>query len=553
MELTLHRTRFACALTACALVLLALASCAPPDMSLFQESQDADQAASMSRYLVDVDDEPDTVDFHCTSLYYIVADNVFDRLVKTEKGADGESFIAPSLAESWDVSDDGRRYTFRLREGITFSNGSALTSSDVRYSFMRLLTHPNACNQDIVEGIMGAGELSRGESEALAGFDIIDDLTFTITLEQPFEAFLACLSMPGASIMDEQTTEAAGDRFGTDPDAMVGTGPFIFQQWDRGEGMLFRANESCWSGAPRCEGLDIRFEREAENVRMMFEKGELDILDLEDVPDYADYYIHGDIYQDNLREIRSVGISYISLNESIAPLDDVRVRKALQISLDRQTLFDVVYGGRGEMENGIIPHGLYGFNPDLAQIPFDQEQARALLREAGYPDGFDLDVSVRSSSALQGLTLMRLAAEMWGEVGVRASIHVMSEDEFMSLRKSGKLACYTASWIADYDDPDNFFFTFFGNDEKTDGRSLCYGDESVMGRVRAARAIIDSDASIREYRDLEERIVQDDAAWIPLFSRNRYYVMSDRVDGDPSIWNGLMTRNYRDVAVLDGS
>ena len=550
MGRVLHDGKGAIVLASCVVALLALCACAPSRSSLFQISQHNDWGIDTSGYLIDVENEPDTVDFQCTSLYYIVADNVFDRLVTTEKGADGETRIAPSLAESWVVSDDGTRYTFRLREGVTFSNGSALTASDVLYTFTRLLTHPNARNQDIVEGIKGAGELERGEADKLAGFDILDDLTFTITLEQPFEAFLACLSMSGASIMDEQTTEEVGDRFGTDPDAMVGTGPFIFKQWNHGEGMLFEANEACWAGAPRCAGIDIRFERDAENVQMMFEEGKLDILDLDEVPDYADYYIHGDIYQDKLLEVQRVGICYIALNESVPPLNDVRVRKALQLSLDRETLLDVVYGSRGEVENGIFPHGLYGYNADLAAIPFDQEQARTLLSEAGYPNGFDLDVSVRSSSTQQNMTLLRLAAEMWGEVGIRASIRVMSEDEFMSRRNNGELACYTATWTADYDDPDNFIYAFFGDDERTRSRSLCYGDKGVMARVRAARSITDPVERIREYQGLEKKIVQDDAAWIPLFSRNRQYVMSDRAVGNPAAWNGLMTRYYCNVAIL---
>ena len=175
---------------------------------------DAVQAASDEgpRILVAVEDEPDTVDFQCTTIHYTIAQNVFDRLVEMENDADGNAVILPMLAERWEISDDRRDYTFHLRDGVRFSNGCPLTADDVLYTFTRLLTWPESCNQDIADDILGAAALERGEADTLQGFQVLSDLDFTVTLEQPFEAFLACLSMPGASILDRETTEAAGAR-----------------------------------------------------------------------------------------------------------------------------------------------------------------------------------------------------------------------------------------------------------------------------------------------------------------------------------------------------
>ena len=542
-----HHKRFA-ALLACALVSVVtfLSACAAVGN---QPAPDSAQELDTSNFIVAVDNEPDTVDFHCTSLYYTVANNVFNRLVETVADEDGDARIAPSLAESWDVSDDRRTYTFHLRKDVTFSNGEPLTASDVLYSFTRLLTHPNACNQDILDNVSGAGSLKSGEADKLEGFEVLGDYDFKITLAQPFEGFLASLSMPAASIMDEGTTEAAGERFGTDPSAMVGTGSFIMREWSPGERMLFVANPDCFDGPPRSAGLDLRFVTEAEEARSMFENDELDILDLDDIPDCADYYVYGDVYQDRLYQVRRIGINYVALNESIKPLQDVRVRKALQLGLDRAVLLQAVYGGRGDVENGIYPHGLSAHNPDLSEIPYDPARAIGLLRKAGYSSGFDLTVSVRSSSTQAEMTLVRLMASMWGEIGVHASIKVMDEEKFMRLRKAGKLACYAALWTADFDDPDNFVYTFFGNSENSTFRSICYQNTGVMKRVREARAIGDAQERLQEYRDLERIIVQEDAAWIPLFSRSRIYCMSKRVEGVPVLWNGTMTSRYRDVYI----
>jgi ABC-type transport system substrate-binding protein len=203
------------------------------------------------------------------------------------------------------------------------------------------------------------------------------------------------------------------------------------------------------------------------------------------------------------------------------------------------------------MVNGIYPRGLVGFNPDLPELPHDVAQAKQLLSEAGYPDGIDLTIAMKASSTQWEMTQMRLAATMWEEAGVRATIQMMDESEFMRLRKAGQLPCYTAMWTADFDDPDNFVYTFFGNRENTTFRSLCYPREDVMERVRLARAITDPDSRLEEYQELERIIVQDDAAWIPLYSRLRTYVMSERIEGVNASWNGSVKNRYRDIVVKD--
>ena len=528
-------------------MLFFLSSCASQNQTAPGERQQAAPAAETVRYLTAVEDEPDTVDFQCTSIYYTIAQNVFNRLVEMENDEEGGIRILPSLAESWEVSEDGRCYTFRLRPGVNFSNGCPLTSADVEYTLKRLLTHPESCNRDIADEILGADALMNGESDELEGFRIIDDLSFSITLEQPFEAFLACLSMPGASILDRETTEAAGDLFGKDPAWTVGTGSYILTEWEAGEGMILTANRDCWEGAPKNDGLDLRFMSDPEEVRMAFEDGVLDVLDLDEVGNSIEFFIHGDIYQERLYKVQRIGIHYVALNESVSPLDDARIRKALQLALNRTTLLDAIYAGRGTLENGIYPHGLYGFNPELPEIPYDPEAAKYLLAQAGYSEGFELTLSVNASGTVWDRSMMKLVASMWEKIGVKTTVEVLEESEFMKLRKSGKLACYGALWTADFNDPDNFVYTFFGNRENTTFRSLCYGREEIMKRVREARTIPDAEERLKEYRELERIIVQEDAAWIPLFSRMRYYVASEGIDGIRSSWNGSVKNRYCDV------
>ncbi|HCI73733.1 MAG TPA: peptide ABC transporter substrate-binding protein [Lachnospiraceae bacterium] len=509
------------------------------------------QKINTSQFLTFVGNDGDSMDPQCTSGLYTVALNVFDRLVEVQVNNDGSSSITPSLARSWEISPDGLSYTFTLQEHVKFSNGSDLTSSDVRYTLTRLLTHPDAVNKDIAMAILGADALRSNEADTLEGFREIDDTQFVITLKEPYAAFLANLSSPGASILDEETTEKAGERFGRESEVTIGTGPFVFKEWNKGYDLVMTANPDCWSGAPRCKGLKMLFVEDPEAQRLMFERGELDILDLEGLSTDAEYFVNGDIYQPYLHQGPRVGISYIALNESIEPLDDVRVRTALQQSLDRQLLLEAVYSGRGTLENGILPHGLIGYNPNLPAIPYDPDGAKKLLKEAGWDDGFTMNISVEKSDYTGYSELLTLVSAMWEKIGVKTEISVVEDEAFYESRKKGALSCYTSTWSADFNDPDNFMYTFFGTPENTFGRSLCYGDTSVMDRVSHARSIVNEAERIKEYQELEEIIVQKDAAWIPLYSRDHYFVVSKRVEGFKVSWNGWSSNRYSDVAVLE--
>ena len=354
--------------------------------------------------------------------------------------------------------------------------------------------------------------------------------------------------MPGASILDEEPTAPAGEKFGIDPASTIGTGPYIFEAWEA-DRILLKANPDCWSGAPLNEGVCLRFLTEAEEERILFEQKELNILDLDELGDAAEYFIHGDIYQKQLHTARQVDISYIALNQAAEPLNDVRVRKALQMSLDRQMILDALYAGRGTVENGIFPHALKGFNPDLEPIEYDPAGAVTLLAEAGYPSGFDLEIQVNASAGRTVRDLMTIAASMWKKIGVKATITVLPESEFMERRTSGAAVCYTANWSADYNDPDNFIYTFFGSEDNTVYRSLNYPDREVIKRVQDARAILDEEERMKEYAALERKIIREDASWIPLFSHTHLYVTSERVGHFETAWNGSSQPVFRKITL----
>ncbi len=505
--------------------------------------------SATANYLKIVEATPDIVDPQCTSDYYTVGMNIFDRLVEVQANGDGTSQIVPSLATSWDISPDGLEYTFHLQEGVKYTNGADFTASDVLYSIKRMLTYPKAVNGDIYDVIVGAEELASGAAETVSGVEVVDDYTVKITLTQPYAAFLACLTTPGASMLDEETTEQAGDQFGIDPAVTIGTGPFIFESWEFNAQMVLVANKDCWSGAPDCEGIVMMDIPDEATQRMMFENGELDLLDLDNATSQADYFLNSPDYANQIVSGQRVGIYYIALNEQHEALSNVLVRQALQHALDRQAILDALYGGRGKVENGIFSTGLIGFNPELPEITYDTELAKSLLAEAGYADGFSMELCYSSDSSQTTKDLLEIVAAQFGEIGVQAQVVEVDEGSFTERRAAGELDAYTNNWSADFNDPDNFIYTFFGTTDNCVRRGLNYTNQDAIDRVAAARGIVDETERVAEYQALEKLIVQDEAAWIPLFSKEHLYVVNPRVSGFTVSWNGWSSNYYRNVSV----
>ena len=478
-----------------------------------------------------------TADVHKTTKDYEIPLNIYDRLVDIEVKEDGSSEIVPSLAESWEISGDALTYTFHLRQGVKFHNGEELTADDVEYSFTRQLSVEGAVNTDFLAQIKGASQLLEGTADQLEGFETVDDYTFTITLSEPYAGFLACLSTPGCSIYNREATEAAGDQFGLDPSVTVGTGPFRLTDWTINDQLVLTRYEDYWKGPSELPGVVIRIVPDTETQRMMFESGELDVVDLDYLPDAVDDFTTR--YPDQIVSGPRVGTTYFTMNQNIEPFQDVRVRKAVQMAIDRQAILDALYGGRGQVENGIYPHGLYGFNSSLPEITYDPEEAKALLAEAGYANGFEMQIAADSSASdATNQALHNIQAQIC-EFGIRHNIQNMDESTWLATRNSGEMGSFMSTWTADYNDPDNFIYTFFGTPENTKLRSLNYSDTEVMERVQKARTIVDADERIAEYQALEEKIVTEDAAWVPMYSRTHSFAVSKRVQGFEVPWNGL--------------
>ncbi|HET7839585.1 MAG TPA: ABC transporter substrate-binding protein [Rectinemataceae bacterium] len=492
--------------------------------------------------------EPATADAQLTADSYCVPLNIYDRLVESQTTKTGFSQLVPGLAEKWDVSADGLVYTFYLRRGVRFSDGEVLKADDVLFTFDRMLDPATkAINTDFLDMIAGAAERMGGRASSVSGLQVLDDHTIRIRLAKPFGPFVANLASPACSIYERRATVAAGSRFGLDPARTVGTGAFTLESWTADGRLRLKAKPDYFRGKPSVAGVEFRVVPDAGAQRRLFEAGELDILDLDYAQTQAPYFLGSGTWKNFIASGPRGGIHYLALNEAIKPLGDPRIRKALQLGIDRKAILDGIYGGRGSLENGIFPRGLIAHNPELPAIPFDPGRARALIVEAGYPNGFDLELAaVRDGGPT--LRICEALQAMLAELGLRVRITQMDPAAYLAARKEGRLPSYEAEWSADYNDPDNFIYTFF-SEKNTAARSCNYRNKAVFARIEEARTMADQARRLKVYQALERTVVQDDAAWVPLFSLDHLFVLQPRVKNFKVSWNGWSDMPYYGVSL----
>ncbi|MCF7935310.1 MAG: hypothetical protein K9L28_03065 [Synergistales bacterium] len=489
-------------------------------------------------------EDPQTADCQKTTSCYTLPLNCFDRLLECVTVKPGESRLEPGLAESWEISDDGKTYTFHLREGVLFHNGEELTADDVVYTFDRMLNpRTKALNTGILDFVEGAKARLDGEAESTKGLKALDRYTVQIELSKPYAPFLAVMASPQSSIFNREFTEAAGQRFGLTPETTCGTGPFILKEYALNDRQVLTANEEYYKGPPEIDRLVIKVVSDAETMRMLFEAGQIDVFDCDYAISQIPYFTQSKKWKDNIVSGPRVGIYYISLNQRKKPFDDVRVRKAFQMAIDRELILEKMFYGRGVLANGVMPRGLVGYNPDLAALEYNPEKARTLLAEAGYPDGADMTIVQVSGWSQKWVKINEIIQAMVKDAGFRLDIRQVDESTYYATRKTGDVGPYTQVWSADFNDPDNFFYTFFGR-RGTVVRSFNNHSPEVFDAIDRARAMTDQQERIALYRSLEKKIVHEQAAWVPLFTLDHVYVVRDKVKRFEVPWNGWSDMSY---------
>ena len=478
-----------------------------------------------------------TMDVTKTTDDYMVPMNVFDRLFET-RVVDGTAAVVESLCTEYTVSEDGLTYDFVLRDGVVFSNGNPLTASDVQYSFERLLKAADQ-NTDIPMEVAGAGDVMEGKADTLEGFTVTDDTHFSVTLNAPNAGFLAELSAPAMSIVDAETMETV-DHFGQEPEDTIGTGPYVIKEWAANDHYTLEYNTNYWGEEPSVKKILVRVIPDPSTQNLMFQNGELDIIDLQALDSAIVSASYKPVYPDSIVSTPKVGMTYLVLNEANEYLQDVRVRKAIGAAINVEAIIEGIYNGDAVRENGIIPTGIWGHNDELKTFSYDPDAAAALLEEAGFKKGdIHFELSMDSSADSNTKLVYQTVSDMLAAVGIEAKVQSYDHSAWLAMRTSGEMDSFLARWGMDYNDPANIMFTFFGGPEKAKERSLNYQDTETMARVAAASAIVDDEERKAEYQALEEKIIGEDAAWIPMYEELHLYCTGSRVESFTPQWAGF--------------
>ena len=370
--------------------------------------------------------------------------NIYDQLVRvTADGAD----LEPALAESWEISEDGITYTFHLRQGVTFSDGTPLNASDVVWSFTRAANDPNQTWTFTLTA------LQRDANGQVQGITAPDDNTVVITLAQPWAPFLADVAMFNLSVVSEAFASGKEDRLTSE---CMGTGPFQLAEWKKGEYISLTKNPTYWE-----EGLPYLDEVRAnvvpdDNARILqLQGGEIDAM--YNVPSSRVPELKQDA---NLKvvEFPSTYILFVTLNNRNPPFDDVNARLALNHATDRKTLIDVVLFGAGTEATTFMPRGALYWNDQLPGFPYDVEKAKQLLSRSKTPDGFTTKFMFQGGDA-EAAQLGAVLKDLWSQIGVNLELEPVEQGVYSDAYDNHTFETMYTGWTNDIIDPDELVST----------------------------------------------------------------------------------------------
>lgn len=424
--------------------------------------------------------------------------------------------VVPDIAENWEVSPDGRTYTFHLRQDAFFHNGRQATAQDFQYSIERA-TDPSLGSPvalTYLGDILGVAEKLDREAAEVDGVVVRDDFTVEITLVEPVVHFLAKLTYPTAFLVDQEQAE------GGEP-LTNGTGPFRILSSILEKISLGR-NENYYRHPVALERLDFLL---SGDPLALYERGELDFAqvgpqDIARVKDLTSPFV------DELVVVPGLSTFYIGFNVQVPPFDDLKVRQALAYATPRQSLIEIVLGDTALEAFGVLPPGMPGYNPDLAGIPFDPERAQELLAESSYGSAEELPPIVLST-ADPGLG--QILAETYAEIlGVSIEVQPVNFSTLLGELEDGRGQMFLLGWGADYADPQNFLEINFHS--QSQGNYARYSNLSVDDLLEEARVERNEERRLELYRQAEKTIVPE-APWIPLFHDLQYVLIKPYVQG----------------------
>jgi peptide/nickel transport system substrate-binding protein len=435
-----------------------------------------------------------------------VLGQLYSRLLRASP--DGSELL-PGLAESWEVSDDSLRYTFHLREA-QFSDGSPITADDVVFSFLRL--------RDQEDSAYG------GAFQVIEEIEALDDRTVLFTLETPTAPFMGSVEMFNAGIVSKRAVEEMGDdEFGQNP---VSSGPFRLKQWLPNDRLVLERNPHYWrEGQPYID--EVEFVQVAdENTRVaMIQAGEVDVIT--GTPLSA---------VDNLKSQEGIDvplhpssvINILLLNHSRPPFDDVRVRQAVALGVDVESLVKAVTFGYGVRANSTLPNALDYYHEDLPAFPYEPERARSLVEEAG-AEGSTVEFMITSGSS-SSTQIAQLVQAQLGAIGLNVRIATVDTSTWWNKVVGADYGLTATWWYNETTDPDQAVRWALCGGCGNESFYSFYRSSEIDRLTEEGVQELDPDKRRAIYHQIQE-IAQNEVAQVPLYYQPYLHAYSERVQG----------------------
>ena len=456
-----------------------------------------------------------------SSALYIT--HLFSGLVRLDE----EFEVVPDLAERWEVSPDGRVYTFELRQNATFHNGRLIRAEDIKYSLERAADPDTASPvaATYLGDIVGVREKLQGTANEIVGVRVRGDYTIEITIDQPKAYFLAKLTYPTAYVVDRENVEASPD-WANSPN---GSGPFMLSEWQPDELLVLARNDQYYGEKAQLQ--EVQFLGGLPEVPA-YEQGILDIayVGLNYVERLSD---PSQPLHEELQVSPDLSVFYLGLNPNVKPFDDVKIRQAFNHALDREKLVNVTLRGMAVPARGILPPELPGHNEHVQGLEFDAGLARQLLSQSSYRDVQNLPPVVlhTAGGGAQPAPHITAIIEMYRQnLGVEVKIRQTDFASFLTLltERPEEVQLFSLGWIADYADPQNFLDVLF-HSESNENNSR-YANAEVDRMLLDARTEQGRATRLRLYQEIEQLIVRD-AAWVPLWHGKEFRLVKPYVRG----------------------
>ncbi|NNU60950.1 ABC transporter substrate-binding protein [Ochrobactrum soli] len=463
--------------------------------------------------------------------------SLFDGLMDYEPGTTN---LRKEIAEDYTISEDGKTFTFKLRKGVKFHNGRELTADDVKYSIERVVNpKTQSPGAGFFGSILGFEDVSTGKSEALSGITVVDPYTIKFELSRPDATFLHVLALNFAHVVPKEEVEKYGADFGKHP---VGSGAFKMTEWTLGQRIVFERFKDYYNPSlPKLDQITFEVGQEPVVALLRLQNGEVDIpgdgippakfIEVTKDPKFKDLIIQGG----------QLHTGYVTMNVKIKPFDNVKVRQAVNMAINKDRIVRII-NGRAVPANQPLPPSMPGYAKDYKGYPYDPEKAKALLAEAGVPDGFETELFVANTDPQPRIA--QAIQQDLAAIGIKASIKSLAQANVIAAggEPEGAPMIWSGGmgWIADFPDPSNFYGPILGCSGAVQGgwNWSWYCNAELDKKAQEADAIVDpARKQEREamWRDIYLKIM-DDAPWAPIFNEERFSVRSERLGGPDAIF-----------------